>query len=373
MHSCAYPEKPTSTTISSAPLDATHSLITVTVDEEKFPCLMLPDDMDTVTVKMVKSGLMDYMNVAWGMSLLSLPAGQLLIILEEHALPPRFWVPLPLSSLKSAPANFFSSPDQVAMFHNVQPENMSGNDTFCMLKLISDMQKHDQESPFKFSVPVDTLNSLSEDGEIEEISQPSTSLPKCQTKCSKGKSKVAPSAHPVANFTPTFFNTKMGLTVSGTDNNASISDITEEEHTSNVSNPPSLVTPVSNAIVAESLVGDDSPNSGDANSSGIMVAAMEAEKHHPTTAGILISTGLSDITIIAAKGRKCKLAVKRSQQHAAASASCKRSKQDISASVSTGDDQSSILPDEQALSSSTKLAVIILAANQCSSTRKDAY
>jgi hypothetical protein len=75
MYSCVYPEKSTSTTISSAPSDA-RSLITVTLDEEKFPRLILPDDMDAVTVKMVKSGLMDYMNAAWGTSLLSLPAGR---------------------------------------------------------------------------------------------------------------------------------------------------------------------------------------------------------------------------------------------------------------------------------------------------------
>jgi hypothetical protein len=65
----------------------------------------------------------------------------------------------------------------------------------------------------------------------------------------------------------------------------------------------------------------------------------------------LISTSLSDIAIIAAKGRKCK-----------------RSKQDISAAVSTGDNQSSIPPDQQASSSSTKGAVIIPAANKRSST-----
>lgn len=76
MYSCVYPEKSTSTTISSVPSDASRSLITITLDEEKFPRLILPDDMDTVTVKMVKSGLTDYMNAAWGTSLLSLPAGR---------------------------------------------------------------------------------------------------------------------------------------------------------------------------------------------------------------------------------------------------------------------------------------------------------
>ena len=74
--------------------------------------------------------------------------------------------------------------------------------------------------------------------------------------------------------------------------------------------------------------------------------------HQVRTVSILISTGLSDIAIIAAKGRKCK-----------------RSKQDISAAVSTDDNQSSILPDQQASSSSTKGAVIIPAANKCSSTQ----
>jgi hypothetical protein len=200
-----------------------------------------------------------------------LQVGHLLIILAEHVLPPGFRIPLPWSSVKSAPANFFASPDQLATFQNMQPEYMSGDDTFHMLKLITDAQKHDQESPFKFSVSVDTLNSLSEDGEIEEISQPSTSSPK----------RMASSAHPVADFTPAFFKANMGSVVSGTDNNANITDITEEEHTSNVSNPPSSVTPT---IVAESPVGDDSPNSGDANSSGSMAATTRAEKHRPSTA-----------------------------------------------------------------------------------------
>ena len=134
----------------------------------------------------------------------------------------------------------------MATFQNVQPEYMSGDDTFRMLKLISDAQKQDRESPFKFSVSVDTLNSLSEDGEIEEINQPSTSSPKPQTKHNKGKAKVASSAHPVVDFTPAFFKAKIGSVVS-TDNNISISRL------------PSSVTPVSDAIVAESPAVDDSP------------------------------------------------------------------------------------------------------------------
>ena len=67
-----------------------------------------------------------------------------------------------------------------------------------------------------------------------------------------------------------------------------------------------------------------------------MVVKTGAKKKCPTACKdcILISIGVSDFGIIAAKGGKHKSAVKKSQQHSAASGPHKKSKQDISASVS---------------------------------------
>jgi hypothetical protein len=44
-------------------------LINVVLDNDQFPHLVLPGDLDTVTVKMIKHGLTDYMLAAWGMYL----------------------------------------------------------------------------------------------------------------------------------------------------------------------------------------------------------------------------------------------------------------------------------------------------------------
>jgi hypothetical protein len=46
-----------------------HPLINVALDNDQFPHLVLPGDLDAVTVKMVKHGLTDYMLAAWGMYL----------------------------------------------------------------------------------------------------------------------------------------------------------------------------------------------------------------------------------------------------------------------------------------------------------------
>lgn len=47
--------------------DDIHPPITISLDEDKFPHLVLPEDLEDVTVKMLKSVLVDYMTAAWGM------------------------------------------------------------------------------------------------------------------------------------------------------------------------------------------------------------------------------------------------------------------------------------------------------------------
>ena len=40
--------------------------ITISLDEVKFPHLVLPEDLEEVSVKMIKKALTDYMIAAWG-------------------------------------------------------------------------------------------------------------------------------------------------------------------------------------------------------------------------------------------------------------------------------------------------------------------
>jgi hypothetical protein len=47
-------------------------LITVSLNEDKFPRLDLPEDLEDVTVKMIKNALTEYMIMAWGMYFVSL-------------------------------------------------------------------------------------------------------------------------------------------------------------------------------------------------------------------------------------------------------------------------------------------------------------
>lgn len=61
LHSCS--EKPPPTIHS----DDVHTLISISYDEDKFPRLMLPEDLEDVTVKMIKNALTVYMVAAWGM------------------------------------------------------------------------------------------------------------------------------------------------------------------------------------------------------------------------------------------------------------------------------------------------------------------
>jgi len=48
-------------------MDHIHPLITISLDEDKFPHLVLPENLEDVTVKMIKNALTDYMIAAWGM------------------------------------------------------------------------------------------------------------------------------------------------------------------------------------------------------------------------------------------------------------------------------------------------------------------
>lgn len=41
--------------------------ITISLNEDKFPRLDLPEDLEDVTVKMIKNALTEYMIMAWGM------------------------------------------------------------------------------------------------------------------------------------------------------------------------------------------------------------------------------------------------------------------------------------------------------------------
>ena len=48
-------------------MDDVHPLVTISLDKDKFPHLVLPDDLEDVTVKIIKNALTDYMIAAWGM------------------------------------------------------------------------------------------------------------------------------------------------------------------------------------------------------------------------------------------------------------------------------------------------------------------
>jgi len=41
--------------------------VTISLNKDKFPHLVLPENLEDVTVKMIKNALTDYMIVAWGM------------------------------------------------------------------------------------------------------------------------------------------------------------------------------------------------------------------------------------------------------------------------------------------------------------------
>ena len=61
LNSCS--EKPLPTTH----VDHIRPLVTISLDKDKFPHLVLPENLEDITVKMIKNALMDYMIAAWGM------------------------------------------------------------------------------------------------------------------------------------------------------------------------------------------------------------------------------------------------------------------------------------------------------------------
>lgn len=71
-----------------------------------------------------------------------------------------------------------------------------------MLKLISDAQMKNEASPLKFAVTVETLNSLTQGDDIEEI-VPLPSSTKAKTSHGKGKAKSTDA--PMVDFSPAFF------------------------------------------------------------------------------------------------------------------------------------------------------------------------
>ena len=48
-------------------VDHIRPLVTISLNEDKFPHLVLPENLEDVTVKMIKNTLTDYMIAAWGM------------------------------------------------------------------------------------------------------------------------------------------------------------------------------------------------------------------------------------------------------------------------------------------------------------------
>jgi len=48
-------------------MDHIRPLVTISLNEDKFPHLVLPENLEDVTVKMIKNTLTDYMIAAWGM------------------------------------------------------------------------------------------------------------------------------------------------------------------------------------------------------------------------------------------------------------------------------------------------------------------
>jgi hypothetical protein len=65
-NSCS--EKPSPTTHTDDSLPA----ITISLNEDKFPRLISPEDLEDVSLKMIKKALTDYMIAAWGMYFVSI-------------------------------------------------------------------------------------------------------------------------------------------------------------------------------------------------------------------------------------------------------------------------------------------------------------
>jgi hypothetical protein len=97
---------------------------------------------------------------------------------------------------------FFAYPDPLVTFQHLEPAQLSGDDVFHMLKLISDAQMKNEASPLKFVVMVEILNDLTLGDEIEEIVNPPPSSTKA--KKSHGKEKAKATDTVTVDFSPAF-------------------------------------------------------------------------------------------------------------------------------------------------------------------------
>jgi hypothetical protein len=174
-------------------MDGVHPLLTISFDEDKFPRLMLPEDLEDVTVKMIKNTLTEYMKAAWGMCSI-FGMHRLLTSWLEHARPHGFSTSIPWRFLKAAASTLFVDPDRLAAFTNLDPAQLSGDEAFRMVILVSDAQVKDEASPLRFAITVETLNALDRGDEIHDSIDVPLSPVKTTDSCDKAKATAAPAA-----------------------------------------------------------------------------------------------------------------------------------------------------------------------------------
>ncbi|RDB19696.1 hypothetical protein Hypma_013217 [Hypsizygus marmoreus] len=111
------PEWPLSTNI-----DVQHGAnLSVTLDDDGFPCLEILKDMDCVMAKDMKAALKRYIEAAW-----------------VYALPAGFDVPVPWAALD--PSKYLTNPGTITMFKSLNPDSMTGLEPIQLLMLIVESQ-----------------------------------------------------------------------------------------------------------------------------------------------------------------------------------------------------------------------------------------
>jgi len=90
----------------------------------------------------------------------------------------------------------FANPDQLAAFLHLDPTQLSEDEAFCMVRLLSDAQVEDEAFPLKFSLMVETLNTLDRGGDIGHLvdAPPSLSPTKTTYSCDMAMAKADPAA-----------------------------------------------------------------------------------------------------------------------------------------------------------------------------------
>src|SRR5712671_7202203 len=112
----------------------------------------------------------------------------------------------------------FANPDRLAAFPHLDPTQLSGDEAFRMVRLLSNAQVEDEASPLKFSLTVETLNALDWGGDIGHLVDAPPSLAPTKTTYSHdiAMAKADPAAagdHSISPPKPTSVEKASGDTV----------------------------------------------------------------------------------------------------------------------------------------------------------------